>query len=320
MKNTIEKETIDVLIPASNVEKYISKCLNSLLNQTYKNINIIINEDNSKDKTCQIIDEYAKKYTNITVYHTENTQKSIVFARNFLLSKVQSKLFTFFDADDYAEKDYIETLYNLMKNYDADMSICAVKREKDNKTLDYSKNNKKRNKILEMNKQQAIAEMLSYNLYCGTLYAKLIKSSVLNGLTFDNNIIYGEDLAFCFKVMQKCEKFVYSNKYLYHYVIRKNSCVTAKFKPSKLTCLTCFENIMEQVKDDEELFTCASAMHGLVATELLYYIWRDGYKDKELKKRLKGYIKQSIPYIKRNKRLPKLYRKFPLVWRLTALL
>ena len=315
----MNNKRIDVLIATYNCAEYIEKCLDSLLCQTYKDINIIINNNGSTDSTSSILQKYTNKYKNIFVYNTKN-ENNISKARNFLLTKIQSYFFTFVDADDYLEPEYIETLYNLIEENNADVSICSVIRKKENKKKNLQKTNKRRKKILIFDKKEAIAEMLSSNLYNGTVYAKLMKSIHAKDIIFDEKIHYGEDLDFCFKVFQRCNKIVFSNKILYNYIIRKNSIVTSRFKPSKLTCLTCYENIIKCVTDDNDLIICAKSMYGLIAVELLYYTWRDRYKDKVLKKHLKEIIKESISYIKKNKRLSPLYRKFPLVWRLTKLM
>ena len=147
-----------------------------------------------------------------------------------------------------------------------------------------------------------------------------MKTKHIQGATFDENIHYGEDLDFCFKIMQNCNSFVMTNKKLYHYIIRKNSIVTSKFKTSKLTCLDCYDKIIKEIQNNEELTLCAKSMQGLIAIELLYYTWRDNFKDKKIKANLKNIIKQSIPYIKKNKRLLKINQCAPYVWWLTKIM
>ena len=115
-------ETIDVLIPVYNCEKYLSICLDSLISQTYKNLRIVLVDDGSTDKSIDILNGYAKKHKNIEVYQKQN-EASISKTRNFLLKQIKSEYFSFFDSDDYAEPTYFETLYKNIKNYKADVSI-----------------------------------------------------------------------------------------------------------------------------------------------------------------------------------------------------
>lgn len=318
MEKIKQNETIDVLVPVYNGEKYIAKCLDSLLAQTYKNLRIVVANDGSTDKTEEILNLYTKTNKNIVVLKKQN-EKNISKTRNFLLEQIESKYFTFFDSDDYAEPTYIEELYNLLINYNADISMCGKLRHNENKSVNLDKFNKT-SKVYFMNKQEALCEMLSSNLFNGTTYAKLMKTETLKNAKFDPNIHYGEDLDFCFKIMQNCESFVFTTKKLYHYIIRKGSIVTSKFKVTKVTCVDCYDNIIKKVEGNEELSICAKSMQGLIAIEILYYTWRDKYKDKELKHRLKSIIKSSIPYIKKNKRLSKLLKCTPLVWRLTKIM
>ena len=313
MKNN---KTIDILIPAYNCEKYIEKCLNSLLAQTYKDINIIVANDGSTDGTTKILKRFKDKYPNVITYSKPN-EKSISKTRNFLLKKIKNEYFTFFDADDYAEPTYIEEMIKNLEIFNADISMCSKSRHNEKKNKKLNKINKKLNTIYFFNQEEAIAEMLSSNLYNGTVYCKLFKTNLLGDASFDENIHYGEDLDFCFKIMKKANKFVFSNKKLYHYIIRKGSIVTSKFKESKLTCLDCYDNIISNIQDNEILTTCAKSMQGLIAVELLYYTFRDRYKNKNVKKRLKKLIGDSKPYIKKNKRLSKLLRCAPSVLWLT---
>jgi len=311
-----ENEIIDILIPAYNAEKYIQTCLDSLLGQTYKNVRIVVAEDGSKDGSLALLNEYAKKYSNVEIYPKQN-EGNISKTRNFLLEKIKSKYFTFFDVDDYAEPTYIETLYRLLTSFDADISICGRMRHYEHKNPNLAPYLTDAEPVVFLNKQEALAELISSNLFNGSACAKLYKSSLLKNVDFDPAIHYGEDLDFCFKIFQNAKKFTYSPKPLYHYIIRKNSLVTSKFNLKKVTCVDCYQKIIDQLDGNEELLTCAKSMQGLIAIEILYYTWRDKYKDKKLKKNLKSIIKNSIPYIKKNKRLSKLYRCTPAVWWLT---
>ncbi len=311
----MENLLIDVLIPVYNGEKYIAKCLDSLISQTYKELRIIIADDGSTDKTAKIINEYQKKYKNIEYYYKAN-EASISKTRNYLLSKVSSELFTFFDSDDYAEPTYMEELYNLLSIYNADISLCGKIRHLENKKIDIKKLNK-HFELISLNKDEAICQMLSSNLYNGTVYCKLFRTKLLGDIKFDENIHYGEDLDFCYKIFKNADKYILSTKKLYHYIIRKGSIVTSKFNTKKLTCLDCYDNILNDLNNNSTAYLCAKSMQGLIAIELLYYTFRDKFKDKQIKSKLKNIIKQSIPYIKKNKYLSSINKKAPLVWWLT---
>ena len=314
----MEKETIDVLVPVYNSAPYLEKCLTSILTQTYKNIRVVIVDDASTDGSGEIIKKLQDKFSNIE-YYVRVGDKGISKARNFLLEKITSKYFTFFDSDDYAEPTYLETMYNLMKVYNVDMALCGRIRHSEFKEVNAEKYNKNPSVIL-MNQEEVIAEMFSYRLFDGTVYCKLFKTSLLGNAKFDENYFYGEDLDFCFKVMQNCKTFALSTEKLYHYLVRKGSIVTSKFSEKKLTLIDCYNNIIEKVKDNPTLEICVRSMQGLIAVELLYYTFRDKYKDKTVKTQLKTLIKQSLPYIKQNKRLSRLHRSVRYVWWLSKIM
>ena len=112
----MNNETIDVLIPVFNSAPYLEKCLESILSQTYKNVRIVVADDSSTDGSTEIIQRFANQHANIEHFVRTN-EKSISKARNFLLGKIQSKYFTFFDSDDFAEPTYLETMYDLLCDF-----------------------------------------------------------------------------------------------------------------------------------------------------------------------------------------------------------
>ncbi|MEO2683100.1 glycosyltransferase family 2 protein, partial [Clostridium butyricum] len=114
---------ISVIVPAYNVEKYIEECLLSLVNQTYKDIEIIIINDGSTDKTKEIIIEYQEKYKNITGYNQKNNGVSV--ARNLGLKIAKGEYVIFVDPDDYLDSTMIEKMHDKLKMTDSDLVICG---------------------------------------------------------------------------------------------------------------------------------------------------------------------------------------------------
>lgn len=114
---------ISVIIPIYNVEEYLVRCVNSILNQTYDNMEIILVDDGSPDNSGKIADELAERDNRIIVYHKKNGGLSD--ARNFGVSKANGEYITFIDSDDYVADDYVEYLYSLIRENNADISVCA---------------------------------------------------------------------------------------------------------------------------------------------------------------------------------------------------
>ncbi len=113
------KELISVVIPAYNVGKYIDKCIDTVLTQTYSNIEIILVDDGATDDTAEICDNYAKKDNRVKVIHKKNGGLSD--ARNAGIDAAKGKYITFIDSDDYIADDYVEFLYKLLIGKDADI-------------------------------------------------------------------------------------------------------------------------------------------------------------------------------------------------------
>ena len=118
----MDQPILSIIVPAYNIEKYLKRCLDSIINQSYKNFECIIVNDGSTDRTRTICDEYAKKDSRIIVIHQENGGLSV--ARNKAMKVVRGKYVSFVDGDDYIMKTYCETLINLLEDNDADVAKC----------------------------------------------------------------------------------------------------------------------------------------------------------------------------------------------------
>lgn len=118
----MEKDLISVIVPVYNMEEYIKQCLDSILNQTYTNLEIIVVDDGSNDGSEKICDDYKNKDSRITVIHQKNSGVSV--ARNVGLDFCKGKFISFVDPDDYVEPQYIEYLYNSLIENCVDISLC----------------------------------------------------------------------------------------------------------------------------------------------------------------------------------------------------
>lgn len=116
---------IDVIIPVYNVEKYLERCMESVLHQTFRDFNVLLVDDGSTDRSGELCDKYAEKYSFIRVIHKENGGASD--ARNRGLEESGSEYIAFIDSDDFVDPRYLETLYGIAKEYDADLAICDMR-------------------------------------------------------------------------------------------------------------------------------------------------------------------------------------------------
>lgn len=213
-----EKALISIIIPVYKVEKYLEKCIQSVINQTYENLQIILVDDGSPDNCGKICDEYAKKDHRIEVIHKSNGGLSD--ARNKGLEIAKGEYIGFVDSDDYIEADMYEVLYNLLKQYNADVSICnfyTVSQEKIAiKNAD--------NGIKEYTRIEILKEILLDNNIQSYAWNKLYKKELFDEIKYPVGKKY-EDIGTTFYLLEKCNKVVVTGKPEYYYINRQDSIV-----------------------------------------------------------------------------------------------
>ena len=218
-------ELITVIINTYNREKYIKKCIDSIINQTYKNLEILIINDGSTDNTVKICKNYKDK--RIRIITTKNQGLSL--SRNTGIDNAKGEYLYFVDSDDFIEVDTIEYLYSLCKKYKSDFSTCEPLI-----IFDYNyKNKQPREKIKVLNKQQMLKKVLISEKYKNSTWNKLIKKELYNNIRFENRII--NDIVVTYKLVLKVEKIVYSNQKKYYYLKHKNAVTKDGFKKIERT-------------------------------------------------------------------------------------
>lgn len=213
-----EKALISIIIPVYKVEKYLEKCIQSVINQTYENLQIILVDDGSPDNCGKICDEYAKKDHRIEVIHKSNGGLSD--ARNKGLEIAKGEYIGFVDSDDYIEADMYEVLYNLLKQYNADVSICNFY------TVSQGKISIKNadNGINEYNRIEILKEILLDKNIQSYAWNKLYKKELFDEIKYPIEKKY-EDIGTTFYLLEKCNKVVVTGKSEYYYINRQDSIV-----------------------------------------------------------------------------------------------
>jgi len=206
---------VSVIVPVYKVEKYLHRCLDSILAQSYKNLEIILVDDGSPDNSGAICDEYAQKDSRIKVIHKQNGGLSS--ARNAGLEIATGSYISFVDSDDWLDFKFIETLRNAMIETDVDMTACAFCRTKG----DIAKRNKfERNSKIVKDRYFAVFDEKSYAGYaCNKLFKKEIIEKY--NLRFDEKIFNGEDFPFTLEYVHNSQKTSYINQDLYFYFFRE---------------------------------------------------------------------------------------------------
>ena len=209
---------ISIIVPVYNVEKYIDKSLKSLVNQTLQDIEIIIVNDGTQDKSVDIIERYVKENpTKIKYYEKENGGLSS--ARNYGLEYATGEYIAFLDSDDYVEKSMYEEMYNLAKKENADMVECDFIWEWEYGKKVYDKRREYKTKEEMMKKPRVVA------------WNKIYKREIIKKykIRFPEGLIY-EDMEFFYKLLPHLNKISYINKYFVHYTQREDSITNKQTK------------------------------------------------------------------------------------------
>lgn len=220
-------ELISVIIPVYNVEQYLSRCIDSVINQTYTNLEIILIDDGSPDSCGKICDEYAQKDNRIKVIHKENGGLSS--ARNAGIDEASGVYLSFVDSDDYINEQFIEKLYKLLKEYDADIAQCDFIKTSGEKP--------------DLNTEEVIKVYNSASFY-GTIYEpngvntvvawnKLYKAEMFAQIRYPEGKIH-EDEAVIHLLINKASRCVKTNMQMYYYFINKNGIMNTKFSERRL--------------------------------------------------------------------------------------
>ena len=209
---------ITVIVPIYNAEKNIEKCVNSILNQTYSNLEVILINDGSKDKTEEICKNLAKKDNRIKYFYKENSGVSAT--RNLGLDKVTGDFISFIDSDDYIENDMYEIMLN--KIDDSEIVICDYCEVNNDNEFKTDTEIEMKEKVFD-NLDDLILNIdnKKINRYVNPPWNKLIKTDIVKkqNIRFDSRISLGEDLLFNLQCMKVAKKLQIVDKKLYNYSI-----------------------------------------------------------------------------------------------------
>jgi len=236
-------EKISIIIPVYNVEPYIRKCLDSVINQTYKNLEILLIDDGSTDSSGKICDEYAAKDNRIKVFHKDNGGVSSV--RNIGLKNFTGDYLGFADPDDWLEPDMYEVLYNALNDNKVHISAVGFTRDTEKNSVVERGREEIPNGILTQKEMLLyLFRLAQYAGFYSGLCNKLFKADIIRGsnLTFDEKVKTLEDLKFLTELVL-FDKFIgiYINKPLYHYLQRKDSLMRSYSIEKKLDTLETYK-------------------------------------------------------------------------------
>lgn len=222
---------ISVIVPIYNVEKYICKCVESIINQTYKNLEIILVDDRSPDNCPKICDEYAQADKRIKVIHKENGGLSD--ARNAGIKVAGGEYISFVDSDDYIEPNMIFDLYNCMITDNSDIASCGVNWvDEDSKII--REDCLRQHSVLSG--KEAMKELLCDNMIKQYVWNKLYKASIINDIPFEKGKC-NEDVFWSYQVIGNTNQVSVLPKSCYNYLQRSNSIMGVGYSEKWLDAL-----------------------------------------------------------------------------------
>lgn len=294
-------ELISVIVPIYNVEKYLDRCINSIINQTYTNLEIILVDDESPDDCGRICDEYAKKDSRIKVIHQKN--KGLSGARNSGIDIAAGEYIAFVDSDDYIDCDMYRTLHEDIVREHAGMAICGRYYEfEDGRRVQRYKLDKE---IKVYSGKEAIIEMNNFSSFDMAAWDKLYRRSMWTNIRFPQGKL-SEDFFIMYQLLDQAGKVVFNPKPLYFYIQRQNS--ISRNKKINWDFIEASHNQMvylcEKYPDMEDVARTAYASANMTVYNfhLKSHVKCPKEKTRELQKR----VRENLSYIKSNVRLSRI--------------
>jgi len=298
------KPLISVIIPVYGVEKYLRRAVDSVLKQSYRNLEIILVDDGSPDGCPAICDEYAAKEARVRVIHKENGGLSD--ARNAGLDIAGGEYIAFLDSDDYFAPFFIEVLYNELIRTDAQVVLCRYEvteellpehgpdfdavlktyREGEADCKEYDR------KQMLLNQYDALCKDATYFIVA---WNKLYKASLWKDVRFPKGKIH-EDEATTYRIFDKITKGVYVDVPMYAYFSMQDSITRAKFNTRRLQWFDALDDRIAFLieKDEQEAVHAAVRARADGAIKYYYPLVKECPREKEEAKRLKGYVREAL--------------------------
>lgn len=286
-------DKISIIVPIYNVEKYLEVCLNSIINQTYKNLEIILVNDGSTDSCLDICNKYKIKDERILLINKQNGGLSD--ARNMGIEVASGKYIMFIDSDDWIDLNMVEILYKVHVKYNACLVQCGFIREFEENEV-----------ILDNNIQNTIIKILDnkqvLKSICNTdgvknivVWNKLYRKDLFDNITFPKGRIY-EDGFTTYKILDKSKRIIDINNQMYHYRQREGSIINSDFDIKKLDAIDSLKERIEyfKLKKYDELVSLSQKQ----LQEILKGLYIKTYESNISNK--KGILKNIVKEVRKN--------------------
>jgi glycosyltransferase involved in cell wall biosynthesis len=281
------KPKISVIIPVYNVENYLCKCIDSVLQQTYSNIEIILIDDGSDDGSGIICDEYAKQDSRIVVIHQENSGLSS--ARNTGLDHATGDWIAFLDSDDWIQPEMYEILFHLAEDYNADISSCQTRfcRSGEAEPIIYDDN-----AVSIFTSEEMINELLTQQKVRFEVWNKLWKRALIGDIRFKIGQV-SEDIYFDRVLFLKAAQMVHINRTLHNYLVDRPGNTNSSFKIARLCIFPEFDALIDDLEmmkkyKSAEIIACIALNFSIG----IYVAAINTNQNKDIKKNIKKLYKK----------------------------
>lgn len=284
-------DLISVIVPVYNIAQDLPNCLDSILVQTYPNIEIVAVNDGSPDNSGEILDRYASKYPNVRVIHKENG--GVTSARLRGVQEASGEWIGFVDGDDEIEPDMYERLLNNAKNYNAQISHCGYQLRFPDGRVNFFHNT---GLLAQQDKITALRELLSGAMIEPGLWNKLFHKTLFHSLLHSDalpaDIKNNEDLLMNYYLFKTADRSVFEDWCPYHYLAREGSATRSKFNEHKIydpirVRDIIRKNVQDDLRDDAQrayIATCINSYHELI---------RGGPADKTHMRRVREFLQHE---------------------------
>lgn len=291
-------EKVSIIVPIYNSEKFLKKCLDSLINQTYKNIEIVCVNDGSKDNSLEILKDYKSKDNRVVVIDKENEGVSI--ARNTGIQKATGEYITFVDSDDWVDEDFIEKLYTALKEQNVEVVRGNFYKNSNYETHDFVGNLKDlKNKTFFTTEKKfsnsVINKIATGELPCYVVLLMASKENILKTPLFNSELKLMEDVVFYMNLLNNVESIYFLDTPIYHYYENKDSCTLAEenyirnmYNVGRVNFY--IKDILKESKFDKECIDIFNTYHSNLISNFVFNI----YKIKKDKKFLKECIDKLL--------------------------
>lgn len=288
---------VSIVVPVYNVEKYIRYCLDSLINQNYKDLEIILVDDGSTDHSGEICDEYAGKYDEIKVFHKENGGLSD--ARNYGMKHVAGEWLLFVDSDDIICYNFVSKLLKFAESNVLDIAVCdyCILPEKQIKALPDIKGS---GKTTIWEGMEGTKELLYQKTFTTSAWGKLYKTVLFEEILFPVGKLH-EDVGTIYKVFEKAKRVGYIDQKLYYYLQRSESIIHSGFSVKKMDYIDQTREMVHHFeRNNVTLFPAAVSRHFSACFQVILFCphtseWGTQYKI------LSDEIKKHAPEVMRDK-------------------